>query len=96
MPANEVLQEAKKLHKVGDSLEVLADQNPPIEEALTVILGKRSQHGQFAESGGRVEDRDTRRARYDNSLIGSSGNEGVAASCERKAKSRLKERLSPA
>jgi hypothetical protein len=37
MPANEILQEAKKLHKVGDSLELLADQNPPIEEALTVI-----------------------------------------------------------
>jgi hypothetical protein len=39
MPANEVLQEAEKLHKVGDSLEVLADQNPPIEEALTVLSG---------------------------------------------------------
>jgi hypothetical protein len=39
MPANEVLQEAKKLHKVGDSLEVLADQNPPIEEALKVLSG---------------------------------------------------------
>jgi hypothetical protein len=39
MPANEVLQEAKKLHKVGDSLEVLADQNPHIEEALTVLSG---------------------------------------------------------
>jgi hypothetical protein len=37
MPADEILQEAKKLHKVGDSLELLADQNPPIEEALTVI-----------------------------------------------------------
>jgi hypothetical protein len=37
MPANEILQEAKMLHKVGYSLEVLADQNPPIEEALTVI-----------------------------------------------------------
>jgi biotin synthase-like enzyme len=39
MSANEILQEAKKLHKIGDELEVLADQNPPIEEALTVILG---------------------------------------------------------
>ena len=39
MPADEILQEAKKLHKVGDSLELLADQNPPIEEALTVISG---------------------------------------------------------
>jgi TusA-related sulfurtransferase len=39
MPANEILQEAKKLHKVGDSLEVLADQNPPIDEALTLISG---------------------------------------------------------
>jgi pyruvate-formate lyase-activating enzyme len=37
MPADEILQEAKKLHNVGDNLELLADQNPPIEEALTVI-----------------------------------------------------------
>jgi hypothetical protein len=37
MSANEILQEAKKLHKVSDELGVLADQNPPIEEALTVI-----------------------------------------------------------
>jgi hypothetical protein len=39
MPANEILQEAKNLHNVGDSLEVLADQNPPVEEALNVISG---------------------------------------------------------
>ncbi len=37
MPADEILQEAKNLHKVGASLEVLADQNPPIEEALIII-----------------------------------------------------------
>ena len=36
---NEMLGEAKKLHKVDDSLEVLAGQNPPVEEALTVISG---------------------------------------------------------
>ena len=34
-----MLGEAKKLHKVDDSLEVLAGQNPPVEEALTVISG---------------------------------------------------------
>ena len=34
MPANEMLQEAKKLHAMGDSLAVLADRNPPVEEAL--------------------------------------------------------------
>jgi hypothetical protein len=39
MPANEVLQEAKKLHKVGDSLKVLAGQDSPVEEALSVISG---------------------------------------------------------
>jgi hypothetical protein len=39
MRANEVLQEANKLHKLGDSLEVLADQDSPVEEALSVISG---------------------------------------------------------
>ena len=39
MSANEVLQEAEMLHKVGDSLEVLAGKNTPAEEALSVISG---------------------------------------------------------
>jgi hypothetical protein len=39
MPANEILQEAKKLHKVSDSLDVLADRHAPISEALSILSG---------------------------------------------------------
>jgi len=39
MPAKEILQEANTLHAVGDRLDVLADNNLPVEEALTVISG---------------------------------------------------------
>ena len=39
MPANEILQEAKKLHKVSDSLDLLAEQHAPIEEALSLLSG---------------------------------------------------------
>jgi hypothetical protein len=39
MPANEILQEAKKLHKVSDSLDVLAAQHAPISEALSILSG---------------------------------------------------------
>jgi hypothetical protein len=39
MPANDILQEAKKLHKVSDSLEVLAEQYAPISEALSLLSG---------------------------------------------------------
>jgi hypothetical protein len=39
MPAHEILLEAKKLHKVSDSLNVLATQHAPIEEALTILSG---------------------------------------------------------
>ena len=39
MPANEILKEANTLHDVGDRLNVLADKNPPVEEALNVISG---------------------------------------------------------
>ena len=39
MPANEILLEAKKLHKVSDSLDLLAGQHTPIAEALTLLSG---------------------------------------------------------
>jgi hypothetical protein len=39
MPAKEILKEAENLHDVGDRLNVLADKNPPVEEALNVISG---------------------------------------------------------
>ena len=39
MPAQEILQEAKKLHKVSESLAVLAEQHAPISEALSILSG---------------------------------------------------------
>jgi hypothetical protein len=39
MPANEILQEAKKLHKVSDSLEALAVQKTPISDGLSILSG---------------------------------------------------------
>jgi hypothetical protein len=39
MPANEILQEAKKLHKVSDSLNALAGKDVSISEALSVLSG---------------------------------------------------------
>jgi hypothetical protein len=39
MPANEILEEAKKLHKVSDSLTALARQDVSISEALSVLSG---------------------------------------------------------
>jgi hypothetical protein len=39
MPAHEILLEAKKLHKVSDSLDVLATQHEPLAEALAILSG---------------------------------------------------------
>jgi hypothetical protein len=39
VPANAILQEAKKLHNVSDSLDVLAEQHAPISEALSILSG---------------------------------------------------------
>jgi hypothetical protein len=39
MPANAILQEAGKLHKVSDSLDALAQQYAPIAEALLILSG---------------------------------------------------------
>ena len=39
MPAKEILQEAKKLHKVSDSLDALAVQHTPIGEGLSILSG---------------------------------------------------------
>jgi hypothetical protein len=39
MPANEILQEATKLHKVSASLDLLAAQHAPISEALSILSG---------------------------------------------------------
>jgi hypothetical protein len=39
MPANAVLQEAKKIHKVSDSLDVLAEKHAPISGALSILSG---------------------------------------------------------
>jgi hypothetical protein len=37
MPAQQILQEAKKLHRVSESLDSLAAQHAPISEALSVL-----------------------------------------------------------
>jgi hypothetical protein len=39
MPANEILQEARKLHKLGDILDVLAARHAPVAEALAILSG---------------------------------------------------------
>jgi hypothetical protein len=39
MPTNDILQEATKLHKVGDSLDMLAGQHAPVAEALAILSG---------------------------------------------------------
>ena len=39
MAAKEILQEAKKLHKVSDSLDELAMAHAPVAEALTILAG---------------------------------------------------------
>jgi hypothetical protein len=39
MPAREILQEAAKLHKVSESLDLLAEQHAPISEALSILSG---------------------------------------------------------
>jgi hypothetical protein len=39
MPANAILQKAKKLHNVSDSLDVLTMQHAPISEVLTILAG---------------------------------------------------------
>jgi hypothetical protein len=39
MPAKEILDEAEKLHEVGDSLQGLANSHPTVEDALNIISG---------------------------------------------------------
>jgi hypothetical protein len=39
MPANEILQEAQKLHKVSDRLDALAVHHTPVAEALSILSG---------------------------------------------------------
>jgi hypothetical protein len=39
MPAKEILLEADKLHKVSDSLDLLAEQHAPISEQLSILSG---------------------------------------------------------
>ena len=39
VPENAIPQEATKLHKVSDSLDILAGQHEPISEALSILSG---------------------------------------------------------
>jgi hypothetical protein len=39
LAANEILHEARKLHKVSESLDKLAHDHAPVAEALTILAG---------------------------------------------------------
>ena len=39
MPATQILQEARKLHQLSESLDTLAEQHAPLAEALTILAG---------------------------------------------------------
>ncbi|MGA2807269.1 MAG: hypothetical protein ABSE87_03990 [Terracidiphilus sp.] len=39
MPASRILQEARKLRKVSESLAVLAEEHPPFSEELAALSG---------------------------------------------------------
>jgi hypothetical protein len=39
VPAKQILQEAKKLHKVSESLDLMAEQHAPVAEALMILAG---------------------------------------------------------
>jgi hypothetical protein len=39
MPVNDILQEARRLRKVSDSLDLLADKHEPLSEALSLLSG---------------------------------------------------------
>jgi hypothetical protein len=39
MPFEAILREVEQLHDVSDRLEVLAEQHPPVSEALMTISG---------------------------------------------------------
>jgi hypothetical protein len=47
MPAEEILQEAKKLHAVSASLDVLAKQHAPVAEALAILSGNVRSSANF-------------------------------------------------
>ena len=39
MPADKIMQEARKLRRVSDSLDVMAEQDAPISEELVLLSG---------------------------------------------------------
>jgi hypothetical protein len=39
MPMNAILHEADKLYKVSDSLDLLAEEHPPVSDALVLLSG---------------------------------------------------------
>src|SRR5664280_1217404 len=45
MPLEAILTEAEQLHNVSNRLEALAEQHPPVSDALPDYFGKRAQHG---------------------------------------------------
>lgn len=49
MPANEILQEAKKLRKVSNNLRIMAEQHVPMSEGLTILSGNVSNSATLLE-----------------------------------------------
>jgi hypothetical protein len=47
-----ILHEVDQLHNVSTRLEGLAEQHPPVSEALMTNRGKRSQHRHYLGSRG--------------------------------------------
>ena len=49
MPSAAILREAQKLHRVSDALDLLADGNPVVSEALIAISGNVRQTATLLE-----------------------------------------------
>jgi hypothetical protein len=61
MPANEILQEAKKLHKLG------AEQHAPVAEAFAILSGNAHNTENFLKVVVAMKMGDSRRTRCGNS-----------------------------
>jgi hypothetical protein len=49
MPAQQILQEARKLHKVSECLDKLAEQHAHLAEGLTILSGSVRNSATFLE-----------------------------------------------
>ena len=49
MPVKEILQEARKLGRISESLDLLALQHAPVGEALSIVSGNVRNSGALLE-----------------------------------------------